>query len=228
MKLGLLFSGGKDSMLAGFIADKYGHDLSCLISILSENKNSFMFHTPSVSNVEVQAEALEVPILIKKTKGEKEIELDDLKNIINRAKSEYGIKGIITGAVLSVYQASRIQRICNELELEVFNPLWQKNQEEILKELIDNNFDVRVVGVFAYPLTKIWLGRPVDKNYIDEVKKLSEKFGISIAGEGGEFESFVLDCPLFKKKIKMIEFEDSCDGENSCRRELKLRVIENE
>jgi len=222
MKLGLLFSGGKDSMLAGFIVKNYGHELSCLISILSENKNSFMFHTPSINNVEIQAKAMEVPILIGHTKGEKEIELNDLRDVIIRAKEEYGIEGIVTGAVLSVYQASRVQKICNELNLEVFNPLWQKNQEEILNELIEEKFDVRIVGVFAYPLDKSWLGRKIDKKYIEEVKVLSDKYGISIAGEGGEFESFVLDCPLFEKKLEIIGYEDSCDGENSCSRELKL------
>ncbi len=226
MKLGLLFSGGKDSVLAGFVAKKYGHELSCLISLLSENDYSFMFHTPSVSNVSLQAEAMNIPILVKNTKGEKEIELKDLKSVILKAKKEYDIEGIITGAVLSVYQASRIQRICNDLGLEVFNPLWQKNQENILSELIENKFDVRIVGVFAYPLNKKWLGRKIDKQYIDDVKILNDKYGISIAGEGGEFESFVLDCLFFRKKLIIENYEDYEDGENSCKRELKLGLVD--
>lgn len=224
MKLGILFSGGKDSTLAMFKAKEMGYEVSCLISILSENKNSYMFHTPSVSNVEIQAEALDLPILIKKTKGEKEVELEDLREVVKEAKEKFDIEGIVTGAVLSVYQASRIQEICNELGLDVFNPLWQKNQEEIINELIENKFDAIIVGVFAYPLDKTWLGRKIDTEYLEEVKILSGKYGISIAGEGGEFESFVLNCPMFKKKIKIISFEDFYEGENSCRRDLKLGV----
>ena len=222
MKLGVLFSGGKDSTYAAWLACKNGYDLSCLISIVSENRNSFMFHTPSISNVGVQAKSMGVPLVSQKTKGEKEKELDDLRKAIIMAKKKYGIGGIVTGAVLSVYQASRVMRICNELGLEVFNPLWQKNQEELLKELVNEKFDVRIVGVFAYPFDKSWLGRKIDKVFISEIKTLEKKWGINVAGEGGEYESFVVNCPLFKKGLKIVGEKDSSDGENNFRRDLKV------
>lgn len=133
MKLGVLFSGGKDSTFAAWLAKKNGYEIACLISIISENKESYMFHTPSVSKTEKQAEAMEIPIIIRKTKGEKEKELNDLKKAIKKAKEKFKIEGIVTGAVESVYQASRIQKICNELNLECFNPLWQMDQIELLE-----------------------------------------------------------------------------------------------
>ena len=55
MRLGLLFSGGKDSTYAAYLANKQGYKISCLITIISENKESFMFHTPSVEKAERQA-----------------------------------------------------------------------------------------------------------------------------------------------------------------------------
>lgn len=222
MKLGVLFSGGKDSTYAMYLAKKQGYEPICLISIVSANKNSYMFHTPSISATEKQAEVLGLPLIVKKTKGKKEIELFDLKDAIKTAVKKYQIEGIVTGAVESVYQASRIQKICNELNIECFNPLWQKSQIELLEDLIKDKFKIIITGVFAYPLNKSWLGRAIDKKFIDEIHVLAEKYKINPAGEGGEFESLVLQCPLFKKELKVKSFEDFKEGENSFRREIKL------
>jgi ABC transporter with metal-binding/Fe-S-binding domain ATP-binding protein len=221
MKLGVLFSGGKDSTFAVFLAKKEGYDIACLITIISENKESFMFHTPSISKTEKQAEVMGIPLVVGKTKGEKEIELEDLRKAVEEAKEKYGIEGLITGAVESVYQSSRIQKICNELDLWCFNPLWQKDQIELLEDLIKNKFEIILTGVFAYPLDNKWLGRKINKEFIEEIKKLQEKYQINPAGEGGEFESFVLNCPLFKKKLEIKNFEDFGE-KNSWRREMEL------
>jgi len=195
MKLGVLFSGGKDSTLAALIAKKEGYEISCLITIVSKNPHSYMFHTPSIKKTEEQAKAMKIPLIKVKTKGEKEKELRDLEKAIKKAEKEYGIEGIVTGAVESVYQASRIQKVCDKLNLECFNPLWQKNQIELLESLIKNKFHVIVTGVFAYPLGKEWLGRKIDKKFVKEAKELHEKYKINPAGEGGEFETFVLNAP---------------------------------
>ena len=221
MDLGILFSGGKDSCLAMLKAVEQGYKIKCLISIESENKFSFMFHTPSISRVEKQAEVLGIPLIVVKTKGEKEEELKDLEKAIKTAIKNYKIEGIVTGAVESVYQASRVQKICNKLNIECFNPLWQKNQIELLEELVEKNLDVILTGVFAYPLDKKWLGKKIDKNFIEEIKKLNLKYSINPAGEGGEFESFVLNMPLFKKKLVVKNFEDFGE-KNSWRREIIL------
>ena len=149
MKLAVLFSGGKDSCHALYQAMQK-EKVVCLISIISENKESYMFHTPNVNLTELQAKAMNLPIIIKKTKGVKEEELEDLKKAIREAVKEYGIEGVVTGAVGSVYQASRIQKICDELNLFCFNPLWLKDQVELLKELVENKFEVIISGVFAY------------------------------------------------------------------------------
>ena len=143
-----------------------------------------MFHTPSISKTKKQAEAMKIPILIQKTKGEKEIELKDLEEAIKKAKEKYKIQGIVTGAVESVYQASRIQKICDKLKLECFNPLWLKNQFELLEDLLKNKFEVIIAGVFAFPFDAKWLGRKIDKKFIEDIKKLNEKYKINPAGEG--------------------------------------------
>ncbi|MAG61746.1 TIGR00289 family protein [Candidatus Pacearchaeota archaeon] len=220
-KLGILFSGGKDSMYAAWLAKKEGYKISCLISIVSENEESYMFHTPSIRRVEEQAKSMGIPLIIVKTKGKKEKELIDLEKSIKLAIKDYDIEGVISGAVESVYQASRIEKICNKLKIACFNPLWQKNQLELLEDLIKNKFEVIVVGVFAYPFDEKWLGRKIDTKFINEIKKLQEKYKINVAGEGGEFESFVLNCSLFKKRLK-IKDKKIKGSKNSWRMDIKL------
>lgn len=222
MKAGVLFSGGKDSTYATYIAKKEGHEISCLISVFSENKESYMFHTPSISGVEVQAKKMGIPLIFQRTKGVKEEELLDLELIIEKVRDEYDVEGIVTGAVGSVYQASRIEKICRKLGLECINPLWGKNQVELLRDLVKGGFRVVIIGVFAYPLGREYLGREVDEDFILETERLYEKYKINPAGEGGEFESFVLDCPLFKSPVMIENFEDFGEG-NSWRRELVVR-----
>jgi diphthine-ammonia ligase len=223
MNLGVLFSGGKDSAYAAYLAKRAGNSLACLISINSNNPNSFMFHTPSVSQVVKQAKSMGLPIVLRDTKGEKEIELADLKIAIKESIDKYKIEGIVTGAVESVYQASRVQGICNELGIECFNPLWQKDQIKLLEELVGIGAEIVITGVFAYPLNEKFLGRKIDKNFINEFEGLREKYQINPAGEGGEFESFVLYFPdLFKEELRVRGFEDIKEGENSWRRNYDI------
>jgi len=203
MKLGVLFSGGKDSSYAAYLASQ-NNKLVCLITLHSKNLYSYMFHTPSISKTKLQAEVMNLPLIEVNTKGEKEKELNDLKDAIIEAKKKYKIEGIVTGAVESVYQASRIQKICDDLSLEVINPLWKKDQVRLLNELIENKFEVIITGVAAEGLDEKWLGRKIDKNFIEDMKVLNKKYGVSFSGEGGEFESLVLDCPLFKRKLNVV------------------------
>jgi len=222
MKLGVLFSGGKDSTYAAYLAKQQKHELTCLISVFSENPESYMFHTSNIKLVEKQAEIMAIPIIIGETKGEKEIELKDLENAIKKAKEKYQIEAIVTGALHSVYQASRIQKICDKLNLECINPLWHKDEIEYLQELVDNGFKVIIIGVFAYPLNSLWLGKLINKKFIDEVQILKQKYKIHPAGEGGEFESFVLNCPLFSRELKIKNKKISSSGENSWNMEIYL------
>lgn len=221
MKCTVLFSGGKDSTYAIFLAKKYDYDISCLISIVSENPESYMFHTPSIIKVKKQAEVMYLPIIIQETKGIKEEELRDLEIAIQKAKSEYNIEAVVTGAVESAYQSSRVQKICDNLDLECFNPLWQKDQIELLDELIANNFKIIITGVFAYPLDNSWLGRNINQKFLDEITELYGKFKINPAGEGGEFETFVINCPLFSRELKI--FNKKISGEkNSWKMEIEV------
>ena len=222
MKLGVLFSGGKDSTYAAYLAKQQGNELTCLITVYSENPDSYMFHTPSIRKTEHQAEVMQIPLLIGKTKGVKEEELVDLENIIAEAKEKYNLEGIITGALHSDYQATRIQKICDKLGLECINPLWHKDEFEYLKEILENCFKVIIIGVAAYPLDDSWLGREINQQFIDDVTVLHEKYKIHPAGEGGEFETYVFNCPLFERELKIVDQQISGEG-NAWKAEINVK-----
>jgi ABC transporter with metal-binding/Fe-S-binding domain ATP-binding protein len=204
MRLGVLFSGGKDSTLALHKAAENA-EIACLVTLVSENKESFMFHTPNIDLTALQAEALGLPLIRKATKGACEEELKDLEEAITQAVRDFSIEGVVTGAVESAYQSRRIQSICDRLHIVCINPLWKRNQKSLLDELVAKGFVVIISGVFAYPLDKSWLGKQIDPALIERLTRLSEEFGLNVAGEGGEIETTVLDAPMFKKKIEILD-----------------------
>jgi len=204
MRLGVLFSGGKDSTYALLVKKE---DVVCLISIISKNKESYMFHTPNIKITKLQAKAISLPIIQVITKGIKEEELKDLKEAIKKAKEAFNIEGVVTGAIESVYQSKRIQKICDDLDLLCLNPLWKKDQVELLNELVKNKFKVIISGIFAYPLDETWLGREINEKTIKELTELKEEYRVSPSGEGGEIETTVLDAPFFKKRIEILDFK---------------------
>jgi ABC transporter with metal-binding/Fe-S-binding domain ATP-binding protein len=164
-----------------------------------------MFHTPNVDVTSLQAQALGLPLVRVETEGKKEEELADLEEATKQAKTLYGIEGVVTGAVESVYQASRVQRICNRLDLWCFNPLWKHDQKALLEILLARQFQVIISGVFAYPLDEKWLGKQLTAQMIMRLVELQSKYGISPSGEGGEIETTVLDAPMFKYKIEVTD-----------------------
>ena len=205
MKLGVLFSGGKDSTLALHKAVEK-EEVTCLITLRSKNPESYMFHTPNIGLTTLQAEALGLPLINKITEGKKEQELNDLEEAIVQAIENFGIDGVVTGAVESAYQSERVQRICQRLDIWCFNPLWKKNQKDLLEETVERHFQTVISGIFAYPLDEKWLGKEVDSKIIQRLIALQREYGISPSGEGGEIETTVLDAPLFRKKIEVINY----------------------
>ena len=194
MKLGVLFSGGKDSSYALY---KARNEVKVLITLDSKNKDSFMFHTP-IDKVQELSKKINLPLIKVKTEGRKEEELEDLKKAIKKAINEYQIEGVVTGAVASTYQASRIQKICDELEIYCFNPLWLKNQEELLREIVELKFKIKIVKVAADGLDESWIGKVIDKKNLEKLIVLSKKYRFSISWEGGEIETEILDGPIFR------------------------------
>jgi ABC transporter with metal-binding/Fe-S-binding domain ATP-binding protein len=210
LRVASLVSGGKDSALALYRGMRQGHEIEYLVTIVPEKEDSWMFHYPNINLVDLFAEAADIPLYKGKTKGIKEVELEDLKHLLEKLD----VKGIISGAVSSEYQKTRIERICKELQLASITPLWHEDPVKLLRELVDLNFETIIVGVYAYGFTREWLGKSIDRETIDELIQLNREHQISIVGEGGEYETLVLDAPFFKKKIKLLKVEKTWEGQS--------------
>lgn len=223
MKVAILFSGGKDSCLALHKAKQEGHEVCCLLSVFPKTRDSFMFHKPDLALLERQAEELSVELIVRESGGEKEKELDDLRELVVMVKDREGIKGIVVGGIASSYQGKRIKKICSELGLEFIAPLWQYDAEKVWGELFDEGFEVILTKISCEGLSGGWLGKIIDDKKFDELKKLAERYGFRIDFEGGEAETAVLWMPEFKKHIK-IKF--SLESEGEYRHFLKIKKIE--
>ncbi len=197
MKVAALFSGGKDSVFSIYIAKQWGWDISHLVTVYPENKDSWMFHSINIHLTEKLSEAINIPLIRKQTKGKKEEELNDLKEILK----DLDINGVISGAIASEYQRTRIEKICHEIGIKSFTPIWHKNQELILREQINAGFEIIIVGVFAYGFDETWLGKTINGKTINDIQQLKKKYSINTAGEGGEFETLTLNGPIFRKKL---------------------------
>jgi len=203
MKVASLFSGGKDSAFALWYAQMQGWDVTTLVTVLPESNESWMFHYPALEWTQLQAEAIGIPRTVIRTKGVKEEELNDLRTGLRDLTRSIGIEGIVSGAIASEYQRSRLDNICEDLGLRSYAPLWHKNQQQLVREQIESGFEIIVTACNALGLTESWLGRTLDLVSLEELVQISRKSGLSVAFEGGEAESFVLKAPMFKRTIRI-------------------------
>lgn len=227
MKSAVLFSGGKDSVMALNYAINNGDDVEYLLSIKSENDESYMFHVPNIHLTDLISQAVEIPIIEVKTAGVKEEELEDLKEGFKQLKS-LGIEAIYTGALFSTYQKSRIEKLTEELDLKAISPYWHMDPKEYMNLVIDSGFKVMISGVFAEGLDESWLGRVIDEQALMELEKISEKTYLHLAFEGGEAETLVIDGPIFKKRIEILEADIDWHNDNGTYNVLDARLVDKE
>ena len=212
-RLCALLSSGKDSVYALHTMKKLNHDIVCAATVITENPHSYMYHAPLAKAAELQAQSLGLPHLCEYAlSDEKEEELEALKHVLLTAKHTFAIDGVVSGALFSNYQRERIERICEELGLAVHAPLWHLDQEMEVREILDAGFEFILVRVAADGLDKSWLGRVITH---EDVDLLTTKLGLNVAGEGGEYESLVLNGPGFAHPLVLSDIQITCDKEGS-------------
>ncbi|MGC9345480.1 MAG: diphthine--ammonia ligase, partial [Candidatus Bathyarchaeales archaeon] len=195
MRVAVLATGGKDSVLALHRVINKGYEVMYLVSMIPLREDSWMFHYPNIQLVDLFAEAVEIPLVKAETSGIKEKEVEDLKRLIERLD----VEGIVSGAIASNYQKTRIEKICKQLKLKSITPLWHENPLDILNEILELKFEVIITGVYAYGFSREWLGRKIDENTVEALMELNRQYSVSLVGEGGEYETLVLDALFFKK-----------------------------
>ena len=222
MRVAALVTGGKDSALALYRALKLGYEIKFLVTMLPQREDSWMFHFPNIHLTDLFAKAVEIPLVKAETAGIKETELEDLKNLL----ATLDIEGVVSGAVSSRYQKERIDKVCQELNLKSVAPLWQEDSMQLLKEIINLDFEVIIVGVYAYGFNQSWLGRKIDSTALKDLVGLNDKYQISLVGEGGEYETLVLDAPFFKKRIQVLQTERIWENDSGYLLVKEARLVE--
>ncbi len=208
MRLAALFSGGKDSTYAAHIAEKEGHEVSIFACMRPARMDSYMFHGVNIHLTPLVAEAQGKPLVSAPSSGEKEMEVEELMHLIELLD----VNGVVSGAIASKYQRDRVNQICSLLGITHLSPLWGKDPQELLEAEIKSGMEIIMVHVAANGLDKSWLGRHIDMKAAEELAKLGERYGINVCGEGGEYESLVVDAPWFRKRLEIDKAEVVWEG----------------
>lgn len=201
VRLAALFSGGKDSTYATYVTEQMGHTVDILASVLPSDQHSYVFHTPNLDLLPLIAEAMGKRLALGRSTGTEESDLAALSSVL----SGLDIEGVVTGAIASDYQWDRINGVCEELGLRAFSPLWRKDQSMLLREIEQAGIRSIIVGVYAEGLGAEWLGSELSGDTISRLERLSRERGINVSGEGGEYESLVLDSPMHSAPIDILK-----------------------
>jgi len=184
-----------------------GIKIDLLITMVTRSKESYMFHYPNVKYTAMQAEALGIRQVFAETEGKKEAELADLEKVLK----DNDVRLLVTGATYSKYQGDRVNDLSKKLGIEHIAPLWHIEPRVELDE-IARDYDAIITSVSAEGMDESFLGARIDEVMIGRLEMLHKKYGINMLFEGGEAESFVLDAPLFKKRIKIVKAENDWKG----------------
>lgn len=192
MRLACLFSGGKDSTYAAHLMEQAGHEVVCLVTVVPEDPHSWVFHTLNLEHLPEMAKAMGKDLIAMPSSGEEGADLAALETALR----DLDVEGVVTGAIASDYQWDRINGVCQRLGLKVFSPLWRKDQLTILNDMLQAGMRAMIVGVYSDGLGREWLGRVLDREAVDRLSSLSKAKGMNVSGEGGEYETLVLDSPM--------------------------------
>ena len=198
MKLAALFSGGKDSTYSIYKVRQMGHDVKCLITLFPKSPNSHLLHFPNIKLTKLQSETMNIPHLITELEtDETNQEMNALGILLKKAKQDFQIDGLVHGGISSEFQKKRFENICKENNLNILTPLWKTNPKEYMNELINSGFKFILTSVSSDGLDETWLGKIITVSDLSKLSELSEKHGFNLNFEGGEAETFVVDCPLY-------------------------------
>lgn len=255
MKFVALISGGKDSCYNILHCQRQGHELVALANLRpidtdKQELDSFMFQTVGHDIVSLYENCTGLPLFRKEIhpKTSKNVELnytptkDDEIEVLYQLLSEVkqsipDLQAVSVGAILSSYQRTRVEDVCGRLGLVVLSFLWQRSQLELMTEMCSMSkqedelnssesckLDARIIKVAAIGLDSTDLGKSLPQLF-PKMLKLNTQYEVHICGEGGEFESMVLDAPFFRKGfLKLEEVIDTTDSENDGVYNAQLKV----
>ena len=213
MNLAALFSGGKDSTYSIYKAKQMGHDIKCLITVFPKSDNSHLLHFPNIELTKLQSETLKIP-QITSTSNSDDLsdEMSVLEALIEKARVDFQIDGLVHGGISSEFQKKKFEKICKEDNLDIISPLWKTNPKEYMINLLNSNFKFILTSVSSDGLDETWLGKIISIDDVSLLSNLSIKYGFNLNFEGGEAETFVTDCPIYSHPIKINKSQTIWDG----------------
>jgi diphthine-ammonia ligase len=223
MRVVVLVSGGKDSTCNMLKCVEHGHDIVALANLHpprdapSDELDSFMYQSVGHELIEAYAQCMRVPLYRRAIRGSSRVtsmqyaptdaadEVEELFELLRDVCREHKVDAVACGTILSTYQRIRVENVCARLGLLALAFLWQREQSALLDEMLDQqSIDAVIIKTAAIGLGKAQLGRPLSQ-VRDTLRKLARQYGVHVCGEGGEYESFTLDCPLFHSRIVLDE-----------------------
>jgi diphthine-ammonia ligase len=204
LKLVVSWSGGKDSAFALYKAQQEGHIVQNLL-VMMQDKTKSNFHMIPAQLLNAQSQALNISIT--KTLTAPETYQQNFIQALQTAKNN-GAEGIITGDIFDValHETGWLDKITTEIGLKPVRPLWHRDTTEVLDEFVNEGFKANVVRIKKDLLTMDYLGRELNRQFFNDLKKLGN---IDLCGEHGEYHTFVTDGPNFSKKIDIQQTQTS-------------------
>ena len=196
------WSGGKDSCLACYKAMQQGYDVKLLLNFISRESQRGCFHGIEGRLLKFQADLIGIPLAQKEVSPDMLKYEEEFKAAVTELRGE-DIGSMVFGDIYLLEHESWIKRVCKDLNINALEPLWNNSPESIIDEFLKVGFKAIIVSCKADVMGKEFLGRYIDKELVEELKKRD----ICPCGEKGEFHTLVVDGPIFKRPIKIVEAE---------------------
>lgn len=199
------WSGGKESCFACYLATKQGYEVSYLVNFISKKWNRVSFHGIEPRLISLQSDAVGVPLLQKETTPQSYEQ--DFKEAVESLEIS-SLEGVIFGDIYSKKRKAFVDRVCGALGIKAIEPLWGKKPEKILTSFIDAGFQAIVISAKCELIDEGWIGHPIDRDFMAYLTNRN----VDVCGENGEYHSLVIDGPLFKKRIRLLESKTIIGG----------------
>lgn len=210
MRVAILYSGGKDSNFALLTALRNGWDVKALISVKPKNEEAYLYHYATAELTRLQAESIGVKHFLLECN---EIGPEKEAAVLEKILGKLDVDAIVLGGVgLQKTQINSVGKVAAKYGIKTITPNANMSSEELLRAEIGSGMDIRIVNVAADGLGPEWLGKRLDESSFVEFKRLSDKYGFELLGEGGMYDSFVADAPFFRKKVDIKNFKKVWDS----------------
>jgi diphthine-ammonia ligase len=192
------WSGGKDSCLAAYLALGQGYKISHLVNFISQEFKRVSFHGTEARLIQLQSQAIGIPLLQKLTTWESYEQ--EFKEAVQSLLPK-GIKGMVFGDIYLDEHREWVERVCGELGITAIEPLWNKDTEEVFSGFVDAGFEAIIVSASDELIDEGWVGQRLGRKFLSYLKTRN----VDLCGENGEYHTLVVNGPLFKRKIEIIE-----------------------